>query len=417
MQAAAESDATHQIIRGLSFAGELVTIAVLEILLTLALRDMPDIDRYAASLSYLYLIVVALSGAAWGFRPALFAILFALVMLNVWVLPSGGPLSENLAHNVRLALFGGVATALALVQASAGQKLKQKSLEAQAHAAVTTALQEAMGPEMTAIPGYDVAHLYQPASHYTSVGGDFVDVFSLGDKRVGLAIGDVTGHGKEAAVQTLQLCTMLEMCARQGQSPSECLASLNEAVFHSGRMTLLATLFYGELDLETHSLKYSSAGHGPTLLWSPSQRRTEQLNITGLLLGAVPSIEAGYANATISINPGDALLLYTDGLNEARHDAEFYSEERIQSLFQSLSDAGANSVVTGLYEGVSRFTSGDLQDDVALLCVRRPPGQGHSNTDEEPVAIDMPSSVWAENETGSTGPSPSDGVTIILASM
>ncbi len=219
---------------------------------------------------------------------------------------------------------------------------------------------------------FEFAHKYQAALEEAVIGGDFFDLFPLGETRMGVVMADVSGKGLAAAVQTALLKYTLRGFALEApDAPAEVLARLNDVLCspmssHDG----FVTLFYGVLDVVTGALTYASAGHEPPLrragINGPVQPLTE---CDGMVLGAMPGV--AYEQCRAVLSPGDLLLLYTDGLTEARAaDGSFLELEGLAALLPR-ADVSASEAVTTLYESAAAFADNVRRDDVAILVLRR----------------------------------------------
>jgi hypothetical protein len=208
-------------------------------------------------------------------------------------------------------------------------------------------LQQAIVPEqpdLSGLPGLQVVARYRPAAEEYRVGGDWYDMLSLPDGRVMIAVGDVAGHGIEAATGMVALRNALRGLAISGGEPGELMHWLNEVTLRSsGHPT--ATAVCGHFDPADRLLHWTSAGHLPALLLREGRARLLEA-APNLLLGAVA--DTHYAESQIELRKGDLLLLFTDGLIERRHS--------------SLDDARADALLAA--------TVGDTEDDASLVLVQ-----------------------------------------------
>lgn len=219
---------------------------------------------------------------------------------------------------------------------------------------------------------FEFAHKYQAALNEAVIGGDFFDLFPLGGSRMGVVMADVSGKGLGAAVQTALLKYTLRGFALEApDAPAEVLARLNDVLCspmssHDG----FVTLFYGVLDVSTGELSYASAGHEPPLHRAGVEGEVKPLSeCDGMVLGAVPGVV--YEQCRAMLSPGDLLLLYTDGLTEARAaDGSFLEMEGLAALLPR-ADVSASEVVTTLYDSAAAFADNVRRDDVAILVLRR----------------------------------------------
>ncbi len=218
------------------------------------------------------------------------------------------------------------------------------------------------------------AHKYQAALDESYIGGDFFDLFSLGEHLWGVVMADVSGKGLKAAVQTALLkYTLRGFALETPGSPSRVLARVNDVLCspmssHEG----FVTLFYAVLDTRTGETVYANAGHEPPLVREAATRDVRPFApCDGLALGAMSGVV--YEECRDALAPGDLLLLYTDGLTEARaDDGSFLGLDGLTALLPR-PDVTAAECVRAVYAGVAAFAGDVRRDDVAMLVLRRLP--------------------------------------------
>ncbi|MDO8963123.1 MAG: SpoIIE family protein phosphatase [Coriobacteriia bacterium] len=232
---------------------------------------------------------------------------------------------------------------------------------------VSSMLQASILPErLPEIAGLETASFYLPAGAEADIGGDYYDLFVTRDGKVVFAIGDVCGKGVLAATKTSMIKYALRGLVAAGAGPADSLAELNHLVAMSGDPSDIVTAWVGFLDLEKRRLVYADGGHPPGLLWKPAERRIERLAATGPLLGAVPGVE--YIQRSVSLEDDDVLLLYTDGVTEARRGSKFFGEGRVRRVVRKAETA--RELVQQLLGAVQEFSAGPLRDDAAALAIR-----------------------------------------------
>jgi len=218
------------------------------------------------------------------------------------------------------------------------------------------------------------AHEYQAALDESYIGGDFFDLFPLGEHTQGVVMADVSGKGLTAAVQTAMLkYTLRGFALETPDDPSRVLARVNDVLCspmssHDG----FVTLFYAVLDTRTGEMVYANAGHEPPLVRVAATGDVRPLPLgDGLAFGAMGGVV--YEERRDALAPGDLLLLYTDGLTEARaDDGSFLGMEGLIALLPR-PDVSAAQCVRAIYAGISAFAGDVRRDDVAMLVLRRLP--------------------------------------------
>ncbi len=232
---------------------------------------------------------------------------------------------------------------------------------------VATVLQESILPtRLPRAPGVSAGAVYVPAGGEAEIGGDYYDVFEAPDGRIVVSIGDVCGKGVVAATKTSMIKYTIRGLVAAGLSPGSVLAELNLMLARSGDPAGIVTLWIGLVDVVRGAVTFANAGHPPALLADPSCSGIERLTTTGPLLGAVE--DALWTEREVPIETGGTLLLYTDGVTEARSAGRFFGEGRIRRVLRG--GGTATGIAEGLLGAITRFTAGELRDDAAILVVR-----------------------------------------------
>lgn len=213
--------------------------------------------------------------------------------------------------------------------------------------------------------GLELGSAYAPAQGAARIGGDYYDVFAAADGRVVLVIADVCGKGVEAATKTSMIRFTVRGMVAAGAGPKDILEAHNQMVHDSGDPSDIFTIWLGMLDVEGGLLTWADGGHPPALLWRRADNAIERLGTTGPLLGAVR--DATYEESAVTLAPGDRVLLYTDGVSEARRNGQLFGEGRIRRVLRRARDAA--SVPGALLAEVQRFSGGAIRDDAAILSV------------------------------------------------
>jgi serine phosphatase RsbU (regulator of sigma subunit) len=211
---------------------------------------------------------------------------------------------------------------------------------------------------------FEMAGAWQPAG---TLGGDCYDVFTFTPDVLGLSIADVAGKGLPAALLMSSLQAAMRAFAGEASLPPVVCDSVNRllcAQMISGRFVTMA---YLRLDAARGVLTYANAGHNPPLL-ARASGEVEALHASGLVLGVFPDAE--YTGREVALHGGDRLLLYTDGVTEARNrDEEEFGEERLSAALARHRHLSAAELHTAVMEEVTQFATAGFQDDATLLVV------------------------------------------------
>jgi serine phosphatase RsbU (regulator of sigma subunit)/catechol 2,3-dioxygenase-like lactoylglutathione lyase family enzyme len=198
------------------------------------------------------------------------------------------------------------------------------------------------------------------------VGGDYFDFLDLGQKRLGLVIGDVSGKGIAAALLMANLqANLRSQCASGCAQPASFLQSVNRLFYENTTDSAYASLFFAEYDDDSRRLRYANCGHLAGLIIGPDNT-CQRLDSTGTLLGLFPMWE--FAIAESELSAGDVMVLYTDGVTEAGGDngKEFGEELLIEKLIEHRK-LDCESLARALAEDVRTFSPHEQQDDITLI--------------------------------------------------
>lgn len=245
----------------------------------------------------------------------------------------------------------------------------QEATEVAEHArSVTQTLQESLlPPSLPEIPGLEISAWHRPAFEGDVVLGDFYDVFPTGDGRWGCVVGDVCGHGAHAAKRTGLARYTVRAAAAASAMPAEVLALLNEALLVDGDGPAdFVTAVYATVEPAPSGavVRVANGGHP-----HPALRRAdgsaEMLDLPGALLGVFDDYEV--SGRDVELGPGDVLVLYTDGLTEAKGADGLFGDERV---LRALADAQTPTEATkALAEAVISYADGRHGDDIAMLAI------------------------------------------------
>lgn len=247
------------------------------------------------------------------------------------------------------------------------------------------------------LPGLALAANYRAGLEEAQVGGDYYDAFALPDGRVAVVIADVSGKGLSAAVQTATVKYSLRAFATESAAPRLVLSRLNRMLCSelAGLGDHFVTLFYAVFDPASGRLAWGSAGHESVLI-KRAAGGSSLLEANGPILGLA---EHSYEQETAELGPGDSLILYTDGLTEARQreTRALLDIDGVRTLVESLpAEAGPGVLASALQRAALQWTGGRPQDDMALLVIRRQAAELPADGPDEEA--DRPMLSWDEGD-------------------
>ena len=214
--------------------------------------------------------------------------------------------------------------------------------------------------------GYDVAGKTTPAHN---VGGDYFDFLAAGEGRLAICLGDVSGKGMPAAMLMANVQATIRGQTLLRPSPSECMRHSNQLLYQSTDSNKFVTFFYGLLDFKKHRLCYANAGHNPPILLRHGDE-PRLLETGGPVLGILPNCD--FEEAEVALEPGDTLLLYSDGFPEAMNrQFEEFGEERLLATLQEVRGGRSAVIVENLFDAVKEHSRDAPQtDDMTVVVVR-----------------------------------------------
>ncbi|MGI9119674.1 MAG: PP2C family protein-serine/threonine phosphatase [Acidimicrobiales bacterium] len=236
-------------------------------------------------------------------------------------------------------------------------------------------VQEALAPKRWAarlapedVPefaGFELGTVYQAGTGMMA--GDFYDVFRVAPTRVAALIGDVAGHGIEPSISAFQAKHLLRVFLRQYRDPAQALEELNRQISGMDRGEEFISMCVVVFDTQAGTLRYASAGHPASFYWQDGEVRP--LRATGPLISLQP--DAGYTSREIPLQSGDMVLMYTDGLAEARNGEQLFGEDRIAAQLRRDPDIEPDVLCKTLVEAAADFATTPVTDDIAILAIRR----------------------------------------------
>jgi serine phosphatase RsbU (regulator of sigma subunit) len=223
--------------------------------------------------------------------------------------------------------------------------------------------------DLPEVPGLELGHVYE-SSAAVEVGGDVYDFLLLEDGRLAVVLGDVTGKGIGAAADMAMAKFTFRALARSYPEPSHLLAKANEVVFEEIALGKFITMLYVLVDPSNGRALCASGGHPPLRLVRPDGTVTA-VDAQGMALGI--DLDQEYPEQEVSLEPGSALVLYTDGIIEARRRGELYGENRLDASLARHSTLSAQQLAEQVVADTRAFSGGDLADDCAVVVLRLAP--------------------------------------------
>ena len=226
-------------------------------------------------------------------------------------------------------------------------------------------IQSALLPKsLPRIDGFDIAIAWNPA---LGVGGDYFDVMKFSERHTALCVADVAGKGVPAALLMSNVQAVLKSFASDAAAPGELCARVNSVMCDNTVTHRFITCFYALLDAQNKTLSYTNAGHCPPMLIRNGE--CLQLREGGPVLGIFP--EEPYCQADVALQSGDCLVLFTDGVTEARNaEGKEFGEQRLQELLIEGRGLKAADLRDRIMGAVNEFSDGEVYDDATLMIVR-----------------------------------------------
>ena len=275
--------------------------------------------------------------------------------LSVFSFRPGNPISQE---TIEAATALAAQAALAIDNARLYQQQKQ----------FADTMQRSLLPRSRPVlEGLEVGEVYAPSAR-VDVGGDLYDFLALDDGRLAVVLGDVTGHGVDATADMAMAKFVFRSLAREHSEPADFLASANDVICSEIGPGKFISMSYVVVDAVSGRVAGASAGHPAPRIVLP-EGAVRPLEAHGLVLG----IDGGqeYVESYAELASGASLVLYTDGVVEARRDGELYGDERLDELLAERRGLPARALAVAVAEDAREFAGGDLSDDLAVVVIRK----------------------------------------------
>lgn len=259
--------------------------------------------------------------------------------------------------------------AIAIENARLHEEQKQKMLLEQKLDLARSIQSNFVPSESPDIPGYQVAGFTKPA---TWVGGDYYDFISAnGAHKQIFSLADVTGKGIPASLLMASVRSVLRTQFENNHPLTKTIGLVNRSIYRDTPIEKFITLFCGQLNSQSHTFTYVNAGHTDTFHIDFKNREINHLNEGGLMLGI--QLDSSYEHGRTSLEPGEQIVIYSDGISEARNaNGDLYSEVRFQEWLLDHPDCTPSETIELLIEDVKEFRESENQnDDITLMVIKR----------------------------------------------
>lgn len=249
----------------------------------------------------------------------------------------------------------------------------------QARTTVARTLQHSLlPPEVPILPGLEIAARYRPLGDDVQVGGDFYDVFAAAGGRWGVVIGDVSGKGVPAASLTALARYTVRTASRDVAEPSKVLGVLNNSIIDDGAGERFCTVALAFLRYDAAGVHFTvSCGGQPLPFLVERSGEVRQVGRPGTAIGLFG--EPKLTDVSTTLGPEELLVLYTDGVVEARSPSGEFDDGLLEATLRTCAGQPAESVADAIEQALNEFAGGRPRDDTAILVIRRPPGMFHEH--------------------------------------
>ncbi|WP_269411292.1 PP2C family protein-serine/threonine phosphatase [Lentibacillus daqui] len=288
-----------------------------------------------------------------------------IVNLHIQALAELFPdLSKELKMSMKFLLETMISYGLALQEF---QTLREKQLELKSEIEVAAGMQRTLlGTSKPAIEGLDIGVVSIPAHQ---MNGDYHHFIKGEDGTLGVALADVVGKGVPAALCMSMIKYSMDSFKEEMMQPESILESLNRVVERNVDPSMFITMIYAQYLPDKNLLRYASAGHEPGFIYHKKEDRFEEMETKGLVLGVTGNTT--YQRYERKIEPGDMVILLTDGVTECREGDRFIETEELLEVIKSYSHLPAQDMVDQVYKYFERMQHFELRDDFTLIILRK----------------------------------------------
>ena len=253
------------------------------------------------------------------------------------------------------------------------QKEHAQLVDIQSDLSVAREIQQAILPRTFDLKLEDAGQVDIFASMHAAkdVGGDFYDFFPIDDHRIGFTIADVSGKGVPASIFMAVSRTLIKATGLRNLASDECMKAANDVLCGESVDSMFVTVFYGIYDLQTGEIDFTNAGHNLPYVLHADGTVEMVKSPSNLVLGVMEGMS--FRSESIQLNPGDALVMYTDGVTEAENKSQSqFGDSRLAAALKELKGASSKQIVDTINAKVKEFIDGASQsDDITQLVIRR----------------------------------------------
>jgi sigma-B regulation protein RsbU (phosphoserine phosphatase) len=247
------------------------------------------------------------------------------------------------------------------------QSLREKQIQLQSELDIAAEMQQTLLSTVPKdIPGIELGVLSKAAK---KMSGDYYHLFMDSNDYLGIAVADIIGKGIPAALCMSMIKYAIESLTDQPLDPNALLGSINRVVENNIDPNMFITMIYGSYNFKTHHFRYATAGHEPGLFYCAQKDAFYDLEIKGPVLGL--SCDSMYIDFTKQVNPGDMIILFSDGVTESKKDGEFIDREGLITLLHQYKDLPAQSMAEAVHEEILKWSDFELNDDQTIVVLKR----------------------------------------------
>ncbi|GIN98657.1 phosphoserine phosphatase RsbU [Siminovitchia terrae] len=287
-----------------------------------------------------------------------------IVSLHKTILMEGDHSSKQLLDSFDVLLEVMMAYGLAYRE---HQSLRTEQMALKNEIEVAASMQQTL--LRTSIPQMEEAEIGAISVPARQMNGDYFHFVMDDEQNVGIAIADVIGKGIPAALSMSMIKYAMDSLHEDQLRPGAILRSLNRVVERNVDPSMFITMCFGVYDQQEYTFRYSTAGHEPGFFYNAKNREFKELEGKGLLLGIEKNTE--YREYQIALEPGDMVILLSDGVTECRTDEGFIERERLTDPIHKYIDLPAQEIVINVYKELERLQEFELRDDFTLIILKR----------------------------------------------